>query len=282
MENILLIAIIIIAAIFWRTHTPMKTLNIENQYVNSDNAKELFFDVRMYNDEDPFELTSYQVAIDLLGDPLTGVSFEYVDGSSDLNNVPQVGIEVSQVNNMPHVTFVSGPSPTQTLSANTSYLVGKFKLTTQEDMANVPNLIFLVNDSLGTIITGPGFQNDTTLFDFINTSDLGINNTSVLYLKNTEKYRVDANPITKEGYEGAIDGDLLWDIDNPSLVNITVSQDTMSCIVEPTGATGSANLMVSGDIDVGPNVVRIYNSIDVYVSAGQTYEIEVDFTKLSS
>ncbi|MBK9282696.1 MAG: hypothetical protein IPM51_00020 [Sphingobacteriaceae bacterium] len=120
------------------------------------------FDVTIKGSNSSFNLTSYQCTFLFNYNIANGgeLSFTYIDGTSQLNNLPTFGIGVNTGDGDPKLTFASMAGSDQITESN--LLVGRFRLTNTNAFANIdPNITWNFEGFVSTILTGDNFQNIT-------------------------------------------------------------------------------------------------------------------------
>jgi len=140
---------------------PDYDMSLSNGVKISENIIE--FDVLLKGVNTNFYLTSYQCSFLYNCDVANGgeLTFTYVEGSSQLNNLPTFGIGVNTCDGEPKMTFASMAGTD--LIQQSDILVGRFRLTNTIAFANVdPNIRWNFEGFVSTILTGDNFQNITT------------------------------------------------------------------------------------------------------------------------
>ena len=139
---------------------PDYNMSLINGTRTSENVIE--FDVTIKGSNSTFNLTSYQCTF-LFNSSITNggqLSFTYIEGTSQLNNLPTFGIGVNTGDGDPKLTFASMAGSDQITEAN--LLVGRFRLTNTNAFANIdPNITWNFEGFVSTILTGENFQNIT-------------------------------------------------------------------------------------------------------------------------
>lgn len=259
-----------------------KTIRVKNIRISDLDPDHLVFDVYLYNDSTEFTLTSYQVGMNIFNEEeLVSKSFTYVNGSSEMDNIPAWGIDTTQEGGYPHCTFVSSAGPTQILPPNSKWRLGTFICIMEQEITQLPNISFDTTSYKGCIITGEKFENSTHLFEFNTEEPMAENRSSSLNMKNTEKYELVATPITTEGFQAAVQGNLNWENSNSNLFKLVVAPDYLSAVIEPLGGIGTGTVDVWGDADLGPNVLEIHHTINVTIEPGQANAIAVAMNKIA-
>jgi hypothetical protein len=125
--------------------------------------KTIEFDVLLKGVNNNFNLTSYQCSFQFNCEIANGgqLSFTYVEGSSQLTNLPTFGIGVNNCDNEPKLTFASMAG--LDYISQSEIVVGRFRLVNSVDFTNVdPNIIWNFEGFVTTILTGDNFEDITT------------------------------------------------------------------------------------------------------------------------
>ncbi len=139
---------------------PDYNMSLINGTRMSENVIE--FDVTIKGSNSSFNLTSYQCTFLFNCNIANGgeLSFTYIEGTSQLNNLPTFGIGVNTCDGDPKLTFASMAGSDQITESN--LLVGRFRLTNTNAFANIdPNITWNFEGFVSTILTGDNFQNIT-------------------------------------------------------------------------------------------------------------------------
>jgi hypothetical protein len=126
----------------------------------------LEFDVFIKSNSGSFELTSYQCAFKFHRAIKNGGSlvFSYISGSSQLNNLPNIGVGIKNDNGIEELAFASMPGGD--VITGTPVKIGRFKLQNTYPFGiyahKILNLTWDFNGVISTILTGTGFSNITT------------------------------------------------------------------------------------------------------------------------
>ncbi len=142
-----------------------------------------------------FELTSYQCALSLNNiTDLSNASFSYVPNSSELNNEPNLFVDIDNSDGNNELTFVSYIG--NDMISNKKTLVGKFNI----DGVNFEelNLDWNFDGAISTIITGNNFSNitDSSGHFAFNNSNNGDDN----YDEDIQDYNVPNNFAVSQNY----------------------------------------------------------------------------------
>jgi hypothetical protein len=132
-------------------------ITISNPELSGKNKYE--FDILIKSTSGEFELTSYQVSLKYYIDR-DHLNFYYVNGSSDLNSVPVVGIGILGNGEDSLLTFASLPG-TDTITEN-EINIGRFVISSNESLTGEEiRLFWNFSGDAVTMLTGSGFSNFT-------------------------------------------------------------------------------------------------------------------------
>lgn len=123
---------------------------------------EIEFDIVLRAINTTFTLTSYQCSFSFNDAVRNGgeLTFSFVEGSSNLSNLPAFGIGVNTFDGDPKLTFASMAG--EDLINESTVVVGRFKITNTVPFNNVdPNINWNFGGFVSTIITGDAFQDIT-------------------------------------------------------------------------------------------------------------------------
>lgn len=84
-------------------------------------------------------------------------------------------------------------------------------------------------------------------------------------------------PVDMYGNPAKIDGVPAWTVSDPGVLAITPAADGLSCVVEPVGPLGVAQLKVEADADLGAGVKPIMGLADIECVAGEAVAMNVSF-----
>lgn len=139
---------------------PDYNMKLTNGVKVNDNTIE--FDVLVKGVQSTFTLTSYQCSFSFNSSIANGgeLMFNYIDGTSELINLPTFAIGINTDDNQSKLTFASMPGADIVNEANIR--VGRFRLTNTIAFANLdPNIQWNFTGNVSTILTGDNFQNIT-------------------------------------------------------------------------------------------------------------------------
>lgn len=135
-------------------------ISIDNSEQVADNIYE--FDVVIKSNSEAFTLTSYQVSFGFNQEIINNgeISFSYVNGTSELSNIPSVGIGLNFTDDISELTFASLPGDD---IINSSYIrIGHFRLENTNSFSDVPSISFNFDGRITTILTGSSFADITS------------------------------------------------------------------------------------------------------------------------
>lgn len=181
---------------------PDYNMSLTNGVKINDNTIE--FDVTIKSVDSSFTLTSYQCSFSFNHEVANGgeLTFTYMNGSSQLSNLPTFGIGINTYDGEPKLTFASMAGLDQVTESD--LVVGRFRVVNSLPFANVdPNISWSFEGFVSTILTGDAFQNITKPIN--HTSDLTLSTktrgtdlpTDYQLLQN---YPNPFNPSTKIGF----------------------------------------------------------------------------------
>lgn len=139
---------------------PDYNMSLTNGIKISDSIVE--FDVIIKGVDTSFTLTSYQCSFSFNREVANGgeLTFTYLDGSSQLSNLPSFGIGINTYDGEPKLTFASMAGADQI--TDSGLVVGRFRVVNTVPFANVdPNIEWSFGGFVSTILTGDGFQDIT-------------------------------------------------------------------------------------------------------------------------
>lgn len=135
-------------------------MSLSNGAVINNNVIE--FDVLIKGINTNFNLTSYQCSFLFNNEISNGgqLSFTYIDGTCELNNLPAYGVGINNTDGEQKLTFASMAG--SDLIPNYEVRVGRFRLQNTTSFSNVdPNIRWNFSGYVSTILTGDQFQNIT-------------------------------------------------------------------------------------------------------------------------
>jgi hypothetical protein len=141
-------------------------INLDNEELVNGNTYE--FDVVIKSNDEAFTLTSYQASLVFNHEVIHGgeISFLYIEGTSELSNVPSVGIGLNLTDGVPKLTFASLPGEDL---INSSYIkIGRFRLRNTDSFDGInPGMSWSFEGKITTILTGSNFVDITNLSNHI-------------------------------------------------------------------------------------------------------------------
>lgn len=135
-------------------------MSLSNGAIINNNVIE--FDVLIKGINNNFNLTSYQCSFLFNNEISNGgqLSFTYIEGTCELNNLPAYGIGINNTDGEQKLTFASMAG--SDLITNNEVRVGRFRLQNTTPFSNVdPNIRWNFSGYVSTILTGDQFQNIT-------------------------------------------------------------------------------------------------------------------------
>jgi len=136
------------------------SMSIDNGRFVGNNIYE--FDIYIKSNGDSFELTSYQCVLSFNNNLTKNgtLLFNYIDGTSELTNFPLSSIGINSTDNLNELTFASMPGSDNI--TDYSKKVGSFRLETSNSFKiNKPEISWNFEGMIGTILTGPKYENIT-------------------------------------------------------------------------------------------------------------------------
>ena len=146
-------------------------ISIDNSKLISDNIYE--FDVVIKSNYEAITLTSYQASLGFNQEAINGgeVSFSYIEGTSELSNIPSIGIGINLTDGIPKLTFAS--SPGEDLINSGFIRIGHFRLQNTNSFSGTPNVRLNFDGKIATIFTGSNFVDITNLSNHSTTGTEG-------------------------------------------------------------------------------------------------------------
>lgn len=77
------------------------------------------------------------------------------------------------------------------------------------------------------------------------------------------------------GNPAALDGAPVWESSDPSILEVVAAADGLSCNVVAVGPLGTAQVKVTGDAKLGPDVTPILGVLDIEVVASEAVNIAI-------
>jgi len=174
-------------------------INIDNTKLVNNNVYE--FDVVIKNNNATFSLTSYQVSFvfnqEIINDG--EITFSYVEGTSELSNIPSVGIGLNLTDGVPKLTFASLPGEDIIYSDYTK--IGHFRLQNTNSFGTVPEINFNFEGKITTIFTGSNFADITNLSNYSTINAKESKNSVAQEYILTQNYPNPFNPSTSIEFE---------------------------------------------------------------------------------
>lgn len=98
-----------------------------------------------------------------------------------------------------------------------------------------------------------------------------------LILTATQAVDATIQPIDVNGNPAPVDGIPVWSSSAPDVLTITPDENGLSALILTTGATGTAQISVTADADLGEGIETITALADVQVVAGRAVGISLTF-----
>jgi hypothetical protein len=177
-------------------------MNLTQPVMISENVIEFEVYIRSVNNN--FYLTSYQCSFLFNSAIAKGgtLNFTYVEGTSQLINLPSFGVGINSIDGMPKLTFAS-MADLDTIT-EMQKLVGRFRLQNTGPFTNSnPNITWSFEGIVSTILTGETFQNITVPANHTYNLTLGFDSQTSAVLdeyKLFQNYPNPFNPTTKIRY----------------------------------------------------------------------------------
>jgi len=235
---------------------PDYNMSLTNGVKINDNTIE--FDVLVKSINTNFNLTSYQCSFLFNSAIANGgqLSFTYLDGSSQLNNLPTFAIGLNSCDGELKLTFASMPGSDHITETNTR--VGRFRLVNTASFPNVdPNIRWNFGGNVSTILTGESFQNITRPINHTNNLTLSSNSNSSTVpteYKLLQNYPNPFNPSTKISFNLPKEGHVVLTVFNllgqqvQQLVNDQIDAGSHSFEFTSTGLS-SGNYFCKLEVD---------------------------------
>jgi len=171
-------------------------MSLSNGSLINDNTYE--FDILIKSTDENFELTSYQCALTFNTEIINGgnLDFSFMEGTSELSNIPFGGIGINSSDNNQEITFGS-------MAGNDNITgifkrVGRFRLINSLPFENNElNFAWNFEGTITTILTGATFINITEPDNHINDIVAGIENELLNDYQLEQNYPNPFNPSTK-------------------------------------------------------------------------------------
>ena len=177
-------------------------MNLTHPVMINENVIE--FDIFIRGINNYFYLTSYQCSFLFNSEIANGgeLTFTYVEGTSQLINLPSFGIGINTLDGLPKLTLAS-MADLDTIT-ETQKLVGKFRLqNTAPFSSSNPSITWNFDGIVSTILTDETFQNITIPANHTYNLMLGLNSQNSILLdeyKLFQNYPNPFNPTTKIKY----------------------------------------------------------------------------------
>lgn len=189
---------------------PDYNMSLSNGIKLNDNTIE--FEILIKSVNTNFHLTSYQCSFLFNSQISNGgqLSFEYIDGSSQLTNLPTFAVGINSIDGEQKLTFASMAG--SDLISENEIRVGRFRLQNTTAFVNTdPDIRWNFGGFVSTILTGEAFQNITTPANHTSNLTLGSNlNGSVLpsEYRLLQNYPNPFNPSTTIAFNLPVEGNV--------------------------------------------------------------------------
>ena len=90
-----------------------------------------------------------------------------------------------------------------------------------------------------------------------------------------QKFTASIQPISAKGNPAPVDGIPVWDVSDSALLSVQPALDGLSAVVLAVGPTGTGQLTVSADADLGAGVVTLNGVLDVTVIGSQAVALNI-------
>jgi len=140
---------------------------VDGKYISSS---EFVFSIKVKSSGDDFNLTSYQCSFvfKLADNDYDGLTFSYIDGSSQLDNFPAHMLVNSGNNNSNYIAFASNAG--SDIISSDEVFIGKFRIVRNNPFPKeLPYINWNFLGNINTIVTGDLFA-DITVPDFYSSS----------------------------------------------------------------------------------------------------------------
>lgn len=97
----------------------------------------------------------------------------------------------------------------------------------------------------------------------------------MLLLTATQKCGLTVDPRDSRGNVAPLDGAPTWTVSDPTILLLSVADDGLSAEVSAVGVLGTAQVNVSADARIGPDVKTIAGTLDVEVKASEAVTIGI-------
>jgi len=98
---------------------------------------------------------------------------------------------------------------------------------------------------------------------------------NMVLISDLQKFGVSITPVDAKGNKATVDGVPAWNSSDPALLTVTPSADGLSATVTAVGPTGTAQVSVTADADLGPGVATISGTLDVQIEASAAVSLTI-------
>ena len=198
--NLLIIIYFITTYFFPHILFSQYQIRIANGQIISENLYE--FDVLIESTDKDFVLTSYQCALSCksTNKDYENLSFNYIDGSSDLINYPTYSIGIKKENETLKFCFAAGASYKGFDIINDQLKkIGRFRIQdTDTDFVKNLDLIWNFSGNIRTLLTDKNFSDITTKNNFFTLNDsLLLSNIPEIDINEDDSVKINLNYLNK-------------------------------------------------------------------------------------
>ncbi len=188
-SNILFFLLFIILSHTGLSAQPAYLMSISNGEKINQTTYE--FDVLLNSASEDFELTSYQAALSFDTSVINGpILFSYIENTSELSNIPSIGIGVNNADGTTELTFASMPGSD---NISTQVIrVGRFRIESSNYFDIDPIVDWNFSGNISTILTGSFFINITDSSNHY--SSLALSADDITEISDFELYQNYPNP----------------------------------------------------------------------------------------
>lgn len=96
-----------------------------------------------------------------------------------------------------------------------------------------------------------------------------------LFLKDTEKCTLGLDPRDSKGNVARLDGAPTWGSSDETLATVVAAADGLSAVVTAVGPVGTAQINVTADARIGPEIVELSGTLEVQIQAGEAVTLGI-------
>lgn len=97
---------------------------------------------------------------------------------------------------------------------------------------------------------------------------------ALVVLSDSQQVPLAIDPRNKKGNKAPVDGVPQWASSDPNVISVTPSADGLSCLAK-AGATGTAQVSVTADADLGSGVTALAGTVDFEVRPGPAVSLGI-------